>query len=76
MQQIKSLAGIPDDHMLRVSDLVRSESNPRAILPFGRSTLFDKVATGRFPEPVRLSQRLIVWRADTIRAYLAGKVAK
>jgi prophage regulatory protein len=62
---ITTLIGIPGDRMLRVKDVL-------AVVPLGRSTLFAKIAAGEFPAPVKLSPRVVCWRADTIRNYLAG----
>jgi predicted DNA-binding transcriptional regulator AlpA len=40
------------------------------VVPVSRSTWFEGVKSGRFPQPLRLSQRLLLWRAKDIRALI------
>ena len=37
---------------------------------FSKVTLRNRVAAGRFPEPMRLSKRMLVWRAPDVLEYL------
>lgn len=37
-------------------------------LPIGKSTWWDGVRTGRFPQPVKLGPRTTAWRAEDIYA--------
>ncbi len=39
-------------------------------VPLSRSTWLAGVKSGRYPQPVRLSNRRVVWRAADIRAFL------
>jgi len=41
------------------------------IAPVSSSTLWRWVASGRFPKPVKLSERVTAWRCEDIRAWLA-----
>ncbi|WP_406867659.1 helix-turn-helix transcriptional regulator [Paraburkholderia fungorum] len=43
------------------------------VFPIGRTTLWDLVGRGRFPKPIRMSSRLVVWRAEEIRAWIAAQ---
>lgn len=46
-----------------------------AVIPIGKSTLWQMVREGRFPAPERpspISPRITVWRVEALRAYLAG----
>lgn len=65
---------IPDKGFLRLTQII---GNPRAtppipaIIPVSKSTWWQGVKTGRYPQPVRsLGQRITVWRAEDIRALI------
>lgn len=38
------------------------------IIPIGKSTWWDGIKKGRFPEPVKLTARTTAWRAEDIHA--------
>jgi len=40
------------------------------IIPFSKSTLWQRVNDGTFPQPLKLSQRVTVWRESDIVAFL------
>jgi prophage regulatory protein len=40
-------------------------------VPISRSTLWRRVKAGTFPEPVKLSARVTVWRAEDLRQWIA-----
>lgn len=44
------------------------------ILPFSASTLWRRVKAGTFPAPIKLSERVTAWRAETIRQWLDEQV--
>ncbi|MFL9955625.1 AlpA family phage regulatory protein [Paraburkholderia nemoris] len=46
------------------------------IFPIGRTTLWDLVGRGLFPAPIRMSSRLVVWRAEEVRAWIAAQGQK
>ncbi|HOY69094.1 MAG TPA: AlpA family phage regulatory protein [Candidatus Ozemobacteraceae bacterium] len=62
----------PIDGLLRVSQICgdRKRGIP-AIVPVSRSTWWAGVASGRFPQPVRLGSKLTFWKAADIRALVA-----
>lgn len=44
-----------------------------ALVGFGRSTIYKRLAEKKFPEPIRTGSRCSRWCSDDIRAYLAAK---
>ncbi|MFL9908471.1 AlpA family phage regulatory protein [Paraburkholderia sp. RL17-337-BIB-A] len=40
-------------------------------LPFGRETWRQRVRDGRAPQPIRLTDRCTVWRAEDVHAWFA-----
>lgn len=42
-----------------------------AFVPISKSTLWRRVHARTFPEPVKLSERITVWRAEDIRRWIA-----
>lgn len=43
------------------------------IIPVSRSTWLDGVKAGRFPPPIKLSERVTAWRADEVLALTQKK---
>lgn len=43
-----------------------------AHVPISRSSWFAGVRSGRYPKPVRLSERRVAWRASDIRSFVAA----
>lgn len=41
-----------------------------AFVPISKSTLWRRVQVGSFPEPVKLSTRITVWRAEDLRNWI------
>jgi len=41
-----------------------------AFVPFSKSTLWRRIQAKAFPEPVKLSQRITVWRAEDLRQWI------
>ncbi len=67
------MKNLPDTGFLRIQQII---GNPKAtppilaIIPIGKSTWWQGVKTGRFPKPIKLFERITVWRADDIRTLL------
>ena len=38
-----------------------------------RSTIYDKMRDGTFPQPVKLSMRAVAWPESVIKDWLAGR---
>jgi predicted DNA-binding transcriptional regulator AlpA len=54
---------LPDTGYLRLPDVLRR-------YPVSKSTWWAGVRQGRFPKPVKLSERCTAWRAEDIRALI------
>ncbi len=48
----------------------RQKDAIQALIPIGKSCWWSGVRSGRFPQPVKLAQRVTVWRASDIFALL------
>ena len=42
-----------------------------AFVPISKSTLWRRIQARTFPEPIKLSERVTVWRAEDIRCWIA-----
>jgi prophage regulatory protein len=42
----------------------------KEIVPLDRTTIWRKVQTGQFPEPVKLSERAAGWHEEDVRAWI------
>ena len=60
--------------LLRESDIIGNKRKGKpALVPVARSTLRVWINRGRFPAPIRLSERVIAFRIEDVTAWLAGK---
>ena len=41
------------------------------LIPFSKSTLWRRIQAKTFPHPVKLSERITVWRVEDIRRWIA-----
>lgn len=60
---------------LPITDYVRQSQLIPAIFPFSPATLWRKVRSGDFPQPIKLSERITAWRAEDIRAWMESRHA-
>lgn len=51
---------IPETGFLRLKQVL-------TVIPLGKTCWWEGVKSGRFPKPVKLSQRCTAWRAEDIR---------
>lgn len=51
---------VPETGFLRLPQVL-------SIIPVGKTSWWKGVKTGRFPKPVKLSERCTAWRAEDIR---------
>lgn len=64
---------LPETGYVRLSQIIgNSKSNPPlpAIFPVSKSTWWVGVKAGRYPQPVKLSERTTAWRVEDIRALI------
>lgn len=68
---------LPATGFVRLAQLVQDPRNPEkaAPLPFSKATLWRMVNAGRFPAPIKLSERITAWRVDEVREWIAAHVA-
>lgn len=60
MEHLKKL---PETGFLRLPEVLK-------LYPVGKSTWWDGCKSGRFPKPVKLSERVTAWRVEDIRALI------
>jgi prophage regulatory protein len=41
-----------------------------AVYPVSKSKLYADIKAGKFPSPVKLSERVSAWKVETLRAFL------
>jgi prophage regulatory protein len=61
---------LPETGFLRLRQIVGDPKAPPpipAIIPVSKSTFWAGVKTGRYPKPVKLSERCTAWRVEDIR---------
>jgi prophage regulatory protein len=59
----------PDLRMLRLADVERMTG-------LRRSSIYERVALGRFPRPLRLSDRAVGWLAHEVEAWVHERIAE
>jgi prophage regulatory protein len=59
-------AVLPDTGFLRQPQVL-------SFVPISKSTLWRRVQARTFPEPVKLSERVTVWRAEDVRRWIEGQ---
>ena len=61
----------PETGFLRITQILGNpKNNTPPIIPVSKSTWWAGVAAGRFPQPLKLSPGVTVWRAEDIRALI------
>lgn len=69
---------LPETGLLRLPQIIGdSKAQPpiQALIPVSSATWNRGVKSGHFPAPVKLGPRAVAWRAEDIRAFLAGQGA-
>lgn len=67
---------LPQTGYLRLADIVGSTRLGKpAIIPVSKSTWWAGVKAGRYPQPVKLSERCTAWRVEAIRALIEQAAA-
>jgi prophage regulatory protein len=66
---------LPETGFLRLPQIVGDKSaNPPipALIPVSKTTWWNGVRSGRYPQPVHISGRVTAWRVEDIRALIEG----
>ena len=53
--------------------IIKARPERQGLLPMGETTIWDKVRSGEFPTPVKLTERITAWRIEDIEAWMASK---
>ena len=62
---------LPQIGFLRIWDIVgNKKQNIPALIPIGRTSFLNGVKSGKYPKPVKLSERTTAWRVQDIRALI------
>ena len=62
---------LPEIGFLRIWDIVgNKKQNIPALIPIGRTSFLNGVKSGKYPKPVKLSERTTAWRVQDIRALI------
>ena len=67
---MSEICRLPEEGFLRLPQIL---GDPKAtppkvpIIPVGKSTWWEGVKSGRYPKPVKLSERCSAWRVEDIR---------
>ena len=61
---------INSKRLLRITEIIA----PNGPVPVGRSTWWEGVKSGRFPQPIKLGPRITVWREEDIEALLTNGI--
>lgn len=64
------ITSLPDEGFVRLSAILA----PAGPIPVGKSTWWEGVRSGRFPQPVKLGPRITAWRVEDIRRLIAQGV--
>ena len=62
---VPELKNIPNEGLLRIAQVLR-------FIPVSRSHWWQGVKEGRYPQPMKLSERVTVWRSSDIRQLITG----
>lgn len=67
---------LPETGFVRLSQIVGDKKAVPpipAIIPVSKSTWWAGVKSGRYPQPVKLSERCTAWRVEDIRALTGNR---
>lgn len=54
---------LPETGFLRLSEILK-------LIPVGKTTWWAGVKSGRFPKPIKLGERITVWRVEDIYEFI------
>ena len=68
---------LPEVGFLRLYQIIGDQTRQPPlppIYPVSKSTWWDGVRSGRYPQPVKLGPRITAWRVEDIRALIQKRV--
>lgn len=67
---------LPQTGFLRLNQIIGDKKKGiPAIIPVSKSTFWAGVKTGRYPKPVKLSERCTAWTVESIMALIENAAA-
>lgn len=57
------------------NDRILRRKEVEQFIGLSRSSIYEAMAQGEFPKPIRIGKRAVGWRQSTIDAWLAGRAA-
>jgi len=73
---MKVCASLPDVGYLRIWQIIGDERRGLPpIIPVSKSTWYQGISDGRFPAPVKLSERISVWRVEDIKKLIEQRLS-
>ncbi len=63
---------LPSEGCVRLSQILA----PRGPVPVSKSTWWDGVRKGRFPQPIKLGPRITAWHVEDIRELVKSGIAR
>lgn len=60
------------NQLIRINELA-SHKGQRGLIPVSPATLWRWVKAGKFPEPIRLSDRVTAWEASKVNAWIQSQ---
>ena len=58
--------------LIRINELA-SHKSQRGLIPVSPATIWRWVKAGKFPEPIRLSDRVTAWEASKVNAWIQAQ---
>lgn len=56
-----------------ITRIIKARPERKGLLPMGETTIWDKVRSGEFPVPIKLTKRITAWRIEDIEAWMASR---
>jgi predicted DNA-binding transcriptional regulator AlpA len=67
----QAIQTIPQTGFLRIYQIVGDRKRGiLPIIPISRASWWRGVANGKYPRPIKLSEQVVVWKAEDIRALI------
>lgn len=75
VKRFPSFDDLPDSALVRQAQLVPNRKKPGVpvLLSISAASLWRKVASGTFPKPIKLGERITAWRVGDVRAWIAAQ---